>query len=430
MFTGGIIPLTSLDDPKNRGHIGGMGRQKIKTQYPGVRYYEHATRKQRNGQPDRFFSIRYMKDGRSVEETMGWATEGWNAEKAHKILSKIKENKKTGKGPLSLAEMREDAAKERAVAEKEAAEEHASNMLLQDFFEQYYLPDAKRTKRSWLTDEQRFNKVFKKPLGARPLRSITRDDIQKIIDSLVASGAAPSTIKQYRGILSHLYNLASETDLHGHNVFSGPSPVLGVKVPKIRNARERFLTAKEAEDLIAAAEKLSNRDMHDCIVLSLYTGLRLGELRRMEWPDVDMTHAMLTVRDEAHRKPGGKVPLNDTALAIFKARRRVRKEGNVGLVFPPILGQFTRCNLTHAFRDLVDSLGFNDGLKPDDRARRIVFHSLRHTFASWLAIGGTDIYRIQRLMRHKTITMTMRYAHLIPDATRQAVHDLKPPKAL
>jgi len=412
-----LIPLTSFDGPQKWGYGGAMSRPKIKTQYPGVRYREHPTRKQRNGQLDRYFSIRYKDDGRTVEEGTGWATEGWNAEKAHKILSKIKENKKTGKGPLSLAEMREDAAKER-------------DMLLQDFFEQYYLPDAKRTKRSWLTDEQRFNKVFRKPLGAWPLRSITRDDIQTIIDSLVDSGAAPSTIKQYRGILSHLYNLASETELHGHKVFSGPSPVLGVKVPKIRNARERFLTAKEAEDLIAAAKKLSNRDMHDCIVLSLNTGLRLGELRRMEWPDVDMTHAMLTVRDEAHRKPGGKVPLNDTALAIFKARRRIRKEGNVGLVFPPILGQFTRCNLTHAFRDLVDSLGFNDGLKPDDRARRIVFHSLRHTFASWLAIGGTDIYRIQRLMRHKTITMTMRYAHLIPDATRQAVHDLKPPKAL
>ena len=89
-----------------------------------------------------------------------------------------------------------------------------------------------------------------------------------------------------------------------------------------------------------------------------------------------------------------------------------------------------RTSLTHAFRALADSIGLNDGIKQDDRARRIVFHSLRHTFASWLACNGEDIYRIQRLMRHKTITMTMRYANLIPDATRSAVHNLKPPKAL
>ncbi len=405
-----------------------MGRKKYKTQYPGVRYYEHPTRKQRNGQPDRFFSIRYMKDGRSVEETMGWATDGWNADKAHSVLASIKQNKRTGKGPSSLAEMREDAARQRAAAEKEAAEENASNMLLQDFFTTYYMPAAKRSKRSWRTDEQRFAKVIKPALGAKPLRAITRADIQALVDGLVASGAAPSTVKQYRGILSHTFVLASQTEVFGRAVFSGQSPVQGVKVPPIRNARERFLSADEAEKLIKAAKALPNRDLHDCIVLSLNTGLRLGELRRLEWPDVDILHGMLTVRDEAQRKPGGKVPLNANATRILKERRKLAKNG-VGLVFPPLLGQHSRSNLTHAFRELVDSLGLNDGLQPDDRARRIVFHSLRHTFASWLAIGGTDIYRIQKLMRHKSIAMTMRYAHLIPDATKEAVHNLKPPKA-
>lgn len=424
------IPLDALDGPQMGGHKGGMEKKKINTQYPNVRYYEHDTRKQRNGQLDRYFSIRYYNNGVRVEETLGWATEGWNAEKAHEVMATIKKNKRTGQGPLSLADMREDAAQERAAAQREAAEESASSMLLQDFFESYYMPEAKRSKRSWLTDEQRFNKVIRPAIGAKPLRTITKAEIQAIMDTLVASGAAPSTVKQYRSILSHTFALASDTELHGHALFSGQSPVQGVKVPPIRNARERFLTAEEAVALIKAAQKQSNPDLHDCIVLSLNTGLRLGELRRLHWPDVDMAHGMLTVPDEALRKPGGNVPLNDTAMAIFKKRHDASKNGAEGLVFPPLYGDESRTNLTHAFRVLVDELGLNKGIKQDDRARRIVFHSLRHTFASWLAIGGTDIYRIQKLMRHKTITMTMRYAHLIPDATRQAVHDLKPPKAL
>lgn len=395
-----------------------------------MRYYEHVTRKMRNGQPDRYFSIRYKRDGRTVEEGLGWATDEWNAEKAHKILAGIKENKKVGQGPQSLAEKRKEAANERAAAEKEAAEDYASSMLLQDFFEKYYVPEAKRTKRSWLTDEQRFNKIIRPAIGAKPLCTITREDVQAVVDSLVDSGAAPTTVKQYRSILNHTFALASQTKLHGNLIFTGQSPTVGVKIPPIKNARERFLTGKEAEDLISAAKKLPNSDLHDCIVLSLNTGLRLGELLRLEWPDVDMNHAMLSVRDEAFRKPGGKVPLNETALNIFKARHKVSKNDVVGLVFPPILGNDIRCNLSHAFKALADSLELNKGLKPDDRTRRIVFHSLRHTFASWLAIGGTDIYRIQKLMRHKTITMTMRYAHLIPDATRAAVHNLTPPKAL
>jgi len=72
----------------------------------------------------------------------------------------------------------------------------------------------------------------------------------------------------------------------------------------------------------------------------------------------------------------------------------------------------------------VDSIGLNDGV--DDPRQRVVFHTLRHTFASWLAMSGTDIYTIKELMRHKTLTMTMRYAHLIPDAKRRAVFDLHP----
>lgn len=405
-----------------------MKKQKIKTQYPGVRYYEHAARKMRNGQFDRYFSIRYKKDGRTAEEGLGWATDGWSAEKAHKVLAAIKQNKRVGKGPQSLAEMRETSARERAAAEKEAAEESAANMLLQDFFERYYMQEAKRSKRSWRLDEQRFNKIIKPALGTKPLRSITREDVQALVDSLVDSGAAPCTIKQYRSILNYTFTQASRTKLYGNLVFNGQNPVQGVKAPPIKNGRERFLTAKEAKDLIRAAQKLPHPDLHDSIVLSLYTGLRLGEIRRLEWPDVDMAHGILTVRDEAYRKPGGKVPLNDTALNIFKERRGRSQNGTTGLVFPPIGNDFRY--LSRGFRALADIIGINDGIEPGDRARRIVFHSLRHTFASWLAINGTDIYRIQKLMRHKTINMTMRYAHLIPDATRDAIHNLKPPKAL
>jgi integrase len=179
------------------------------------------------------------------------------------------------------------------------------------------------------------------------------------------------------------------------------------------------------EKLVAGAKKRRFIDLHDAIVLSLNTGLRLGELRRLHWPDVDLTHGVLTVREEDMRKPGGKVPLNKAASAIFS--ERLQRRGENQLVFPPIYGQGHRENLSHEFRSLADEVGLNAGIADNDRQRRIVFHSLRHTFASWLALAGTDIYRIKTLMRHKSITMTMRYAHLIPDATQEAVHNLKPP---
>lgn len=111
MIEHGNVPWVALVFPQKWGHSGGMKKLKVKTQYPGVRYYEHPTRKQRNGQPDRYYSIRYKKDGRTIEEGMGWATEQWNAEKAHNILNKLKENRKIGSGPQSLSEMRQKTGK-------------------------------------------------------------------------------------------------------------------------------------------------------------------------------------------------------------------------------------------------------------------------------------------------------------------------------
>ena len=67
---------------------------------------------------------------------------------------------------------------------------------------------------------------------------------------------------------------------------------------------------------------------------------------------------------------------------------------------------------------------FNDGLEVSDRKNRVVIHTLRHTFASHLAINGVPIYTIQNLMNHTKIEMTLRYAKLAPDQGSEAVKGL------
>ncbi len=67
---------------------------------------------------------------------------------------------------------------------------------------------------------------------------------------------------------------------------------------------------------------------------------------------------------------------------------------------------------------------FNKKIKPDDRKNKVVLHTLRHTFASHLAIKGTPIFTIQKLMNHSDIKMTMRYAKLAPDSGRDFVEKL------
>lgn len=395
--------------------------------YPNVRYYEHATRRTRNGQPDRYFAIRYYVNGTRKEEGIGWASEGWSAEKAYKVLSRLREGIRTGKGPQSLADQRQQAEQERQAEARQQELEKATEMPLEEFFETHYLPRAKREKRSWKTDAQRIAKAINPALGKLPLRVIRREDVQAFVDALSDAGAAPATVKQYMGIVRRAFNMAAETVLPGTDapLFVGPNPAKGVRLPAVHNSRERYLLADEAKRLIDAAARLRSPDLHDAIVLSLNTGLRLGELMRLRWIDVDLQAAIVTVPDEGMRKPGGKVPLNDAALGIFEARRK-RQNGKGGeRVFPPLAGGAQRSHLSAQFAKLAAEIGLNDGI--EDARHKIVFHSLRHTFASWLALAGTDIYRIKTLMRHRNIQMTMRYAHLIPDATRDAVHKLTPP---
>ena len=78
--------------------------------------------------------------------------------------------------------------------------------------------------------------------------------------------------------------------------------------------------------------------------------------------------------------------------------------------------------VSNTFSRIVNRLGFNKDIT--DRRQILTFHSLRHTFASWLALNGEDLKSIQELMRHKTISMTMKYAHLIPDKKRKAVRNI------
>ena len=79
--------------------------------------------------------------------------------------------------------------------------------------------------------------------------------------------------------------------------------------------------------------------------------------------------------------------------------------------------------VSDTFERVVDSLGLNKGIT--DRRQRVTFYTLRHTFASWLALEGVTILTIQKLMRHSNIQMTMRYAHLSPSHEKSELAKLQ-----
>ncbi|MDY7001355.1 MAG: tyrosine-type recombinase/integrase, partial [Thermodesulfobacteriota bacterium] len=102
------------------------------------------------------------------------------------------------------------------------------------------------------------------------------------------------------------------------------------------------------------------------------------------------------------------------------ARRRAKSNGSQ-LIFPSRSGHpYDRHRITKQFRALANALGLNNGIT--DKRQLVVFNSVRHTFASWLAQSGTDIYSLMNLMGHSSLAMTKRYAHLIPAQLQESLN--------
>ena len=76
-----------------------------------------------------------------------------------------------------------------------------------------------------------------------------------------------------------------------------------------------------------------------------------------------------------------------------------------------------------SFMKAVNKIKLNDSI--EDSKLKVVFHTCRHSFASWLVADGTDLFRVRELMGHKSIAMTARYSHLAPDTLRKAVKSME-----
>ena len=388
----------------------------IKTNFPGVRYREHPTRK--NGvKRDQYFTIRYKLNGKDKEEGLGWATENWTAAKAYDRLKELKENRKAGEGPQTLAEKRtiEDARKATAQVEQERCEKEA--VTFGKFFTDTYLPQAKADKKERsVTREEGLYKVWISPVVDHlPMKDIAPFHLEKLKKSMADGKQSPRSIEYALSVVRQIFNTAKRL-----GSFAGENPTAKVKFPKPDNGRMRFLTQGEADKLLKAL-KGKSADVHDMSLLSLNCGLRFGEIASLTWQDVDLTKGTLTIRDA---KAGSRYAfLTEQATELLKNRTQGKPSDYVFQGRKVLLNRISK-----TYSDTVKELKLNEGIS--DTRLRVYFHTLRHTYASWMIEEGADLYTVQKLLGHKTNVMTQRYAHMsenrLRDATRALSMALKP----
>ena len=405
------------------------------TNFKGVRYYEHQTRKHGVGK-DKYFAIRYQRDGKRIEEGIGWTSEldpkdkkHWTAEKAAVVLAELKEAARgLEKGPTRLREKRhiEDNRKEAEKTEQERLEKEA--ITFGAFFNDTYLPQANADKkpRSVTREEGLYGKWIKNVIGHVPMKDITSLHLEKVKSNMakkvvkevkLSSGIkitkeirqSPRSIEYALAIIRQVFNTAKRLGVHG-----GESPTSQVKAPKVDNGRMRFLTRSEATALLSSLKKKSD-DVHDMTLLSLHVGLRFGEIASLTWQDVDLNKGILTIRDA---KAGSRFAfLTEQAVEMFRNRQQGEPSD---YVFHGRKGKLDRISIT--FARTVHELKLNDGI--DDIRLQICFHSCRHSYASWMIEQGQDLYTVQKLLGHKTNVMTQRYAHLSENRLKDAARAL------
>lgn len=214
--------------------------------------------------------------------------------------------------------------------------------------------------------------------------------------------AKPATVNKELGLIRHAYNVAMR-----EWEWCRDNPMRRVSLERVRNARDRWLTLDEEARLLGHA---TTPWLRDILVFALNTGMRRGEILGLEWRAVDLIRQVLVVMKS---KNGEKrtLPLNRLVVEVLTRKARMVRSGQT-LVFTT--SQDTKIddrNLTRAFYTARAHAQLAD----------FRFHDLRHTFATRLVQAGVDLYKVQRLLGHKSPSMTQRYAHHSPESLREGV---------
>lgn len=238
--------------------------------------------------------------------------------------------------------------------------------------------------------------------GDRLLTEIEIDDVEDYIEMRMTEGAKASTVYKEFALGRRMFNIARRKWRKEFGVSVNPFADAGF--PSFNNERDRWLTIEEEEALLKVA---SPEWLKDVIIFAIHTGCRRGEILDIRVNgNLDMPRRVITVQAS---KGGNRklIPMSDKLFEMLM--RRLKVVSISGRLFDTKAG-----TLKDGFCRAVEKAGLED----------LHFHDLRHTFGTRLVQMGVDLYRVQKLMGHKSIRMTERYAHHCPESLKSAADAL------
>lgn len=271
-------------------------------------------------------------------------------------------------------------------------------------------------------------------VGDMPFEQVPRAVIEGYQAAMLDAKAKPNTITAYMRRVGALWNWAARQELDdAQEERRAPvplySPVRADKLHHETTARDRYLTAEEGERVLAATPE----PLLAIVCLGLFAGLRLEEALFLRPRDVDLALGIITI--EKKQLPDGElwkpktvrstriVPIGPSLRPVLErhlAGPYASAEWLTGRPHDPAWPWHPRVFQNH-FTAVVERAGLIAGREDPNG---VTFHTLRHTFASHLAMQGVDIYQIAKLLGDTMQVAEETYAKLSPDVKRAAVAKL------
>ena len=244
---------------------------------------------------------------------------------------------------------------------------------------------------------------LRESVGNLPIRNISprhidihKSELIQKVKSNLDPILNPVTINQRLSKLKAVFNTAMRWNMITEN------PVKGIQPLSVPERAPSFFSREDFQKLLSVIKEGWLREL---VVFAVLTGMRRGEITNLRWQDVALSAKMLTIQSSpTFKTKNGKrrvIPISDTALYILSAKQGRNPSE---YVFTLNDAKISEGWLTHAFKKAV----YDVRLKDD----RLHFHSLRHTFASWLVQDGVSIYAVKELLGHSNVRTTEVYSHL------------------
>ena len=364
-----------------------MDNKKPVRGYKGVFSYKSSTRKI-DGRPDECFYITFKISGCKKTEKIGWKSEGYSAKISEEIRAKRIRDIRHGKTVKTANEIR--------------AEKRLHDRPLVEIKDSYFSSEKGLNLKGRKTDLNRWDKHLAS-WGQKRVSSLSQFDIERIRRDM--KGRAPATIGNTLELLRRLINFGVK-----HNLC--PPLSFTIELPKKNNEVTEYLTDEEARRLMEVLETWHRQDVARMVKLAWLTGMRRGEIFKLQRKHVDSEQNIITLVDPK----GGKnetIPMSQPVHDLLKDQVlwTEKRFPDSSFLFPGRAGkQRVDCSSVERIKKAAK---LPKSFRP--------FHGLRHHMAVMLASSGEyTLDMIGELLTHKSTAITRRYAQFLPDAKKKA----------